>query len=64
MVRRLLLALALGAVVIGALAPVVSAAKPEHFTEPFEDDFVLVAGEVCDFDYGQSYNGTGHRHHL
>ena len=57
MVRRLLLALALGALVIGALAPVASAAKPEHFTETFEDAFVLAAGEVCDFEYGQSYTG-------
>ena len=57
MVRRLLLALALGALVIGALAPVASAAKPEHFTETFEDAFVLAAGEVCDFEYGQSYKG-------
>jgi hypothetical protein len=57
MVRRLLLALALGALVIGALAPVASAAQPEHFTETFEDDFVFAAGEVCDFEYRQSYTG-------
>ena len=57
MVRRLLLALALGALLIGALAPVASAAKPEHFTETFEDEFVVPAGEVCDFEYGQSYTG-------
>ena len=57
MVRRLLLALALGALVIGALAPVASAAKPEHFTETFEDDFVETAGEVCDFEYRQSFTG-------
>ena len=57
MVRRLLLALALGALVIGALAPVASAAKPEHFTETFEDEFVVPAGETCDFDYLQSFTG-------
>ena len=57
MVRRLLLALAVGALVIGALAPVASAAKPEHFTEPFEDEFVAPAGEVCDFEYFQSFTG-------
>ena len=57
MVRRLLLALALGALVIGALAPVASAAKPEHFTETFEDEFVEPAGAVCDFEYLQSFTG-------
>ena len=57
MVRRLLLPLALGALLIGALAPVASAAQPEHFTETFENDFVLAAGVVCDFDYRQSYEG-------
>ena len=57
MVRRLLLALALGALVIGALAPVASAAKPEQFTETFEDEFVFPAGGACDFDYLQSFTG-------
>ena len=58
MVRRLLLALALGALVIGALAPVASAAKPEHFTETFEDEsFTYPAGEVCDFEYRQAFTG-------
>ena len=57
MVRRLLLALALGALATGVLVPVVSAAKPEHFTETFANEFVLPAGEVCDFEYGQSYAG-------
>ena len=57
MVRRLLLALALGALVIGALAPVASAAKPEHFTETFEEEFVEPAGAVCDFEYFQSFTG-------
>ena len=57
MVRRLLLALALGALVIGALAPVASAAKPEHFTETFEEDFVFAADEVCDFEYRQAFTG-------
>ena len=57
MVRRLLLALAFAALVIGALVPVASAAKPEHFTETFEDEFFLPAGETCDFDYLQSFTG-------
>jgi hypothetical protein len=57
MVRRFLLALTLGALATGALAPAVSAAKPEHFTEAFEDDFVFPAGQVCDFEYGQSFTG-------
>jgi hypothetical protein len=57
MVRRVLRALALGALVTGALAPAVSAAKPEHFTETFEDNHVFPAGEVCDFDYEQSFTG-------
>ena len=58
MVRRLLLALALGALVIGALAPVASAAKPEHFTETFEDEFRRApAGVVCDFEYFQGFTG-------
>ena len=57
MVRRLLLALALGALVIGALAPVASAAKPEHFTETFGDESFFPAGDVCDFDYLQSFTG-------
>ena len=57
MVRRLLPTLALGALLIGALAPVASAAKPEHFTESFEDDFVSPAGDPCDFGYGQSFTG-------
>ena len=56
MVRRLLLAIALGALVTGALAPVASAAKPEHFTETFDEDG-FVDPEVCDFVYGQSYTG-------
>ena len=57
MVRRLLLALTLGVLASGVLVPVASAAKPEHFTETFEDDFVFAAGEVCDFEYRQSYTG-------
>jgi hypothetical protein len=57
MFRRPLLALGLGAVLIGALAPVASAAKPEHFTETFEDDFVLPAGDPCNFEYRQSFTG-------
>ena len=58
MVRRHVLAVALGALVIGALAPVASAARPEHFTETFEDDFVFDAGVVCDFEYQQSFTGV------
>ena len=57
MVRRVLRALALGALVTGALAPSVSAAKPEHFTETFEDSRLFPAGEICDFDYEQSFTG-------
>ena len=57
MVRRVVRALALGALVTWALTPAVSAAKPEHFVEPFADDFILPAGEVCDFDYEQSFTG-------
>ena len=57
MVRRLLLALTLGVLTLGAVVPVASAAAPEHFTETFEDDFVLPAGQVCDFNYEQSFTG-------
>ena len=55
--RRLLHALVLGTLLIGALAPAASAAKPEHFTETFEDELLRPAGVVCDFDYLQSYTG-------
>ena len=57
MVRRLLLALTLSALATGVLVPVASAAKPEHFVEPFEDGFVSPAGDICDFEYGQSFTG-------
>jgi len=57
MVRRFLLALTLGALVSGIFVPVAAAARPEHFTETFEDDFTVPAGELCDFEYGQSYIG-------
>jgi len=36
MVRRLLLALSVGTLLTGVLVPVVSAAAPERFTEPFD----------------------------
>jgi hypothetical protein len=58
MVRRLLLALTLGALATWVLAPVAAAAPPERFTESFEGTNFLPAGEVCDFDYSQSFSGT------
>jgi hypothetical protein len=57
-VRRLVLALTLGTVITGVLVPVASAAAPERFTEPFEGEFFAPAGELCDFDYFQSFSGT------
>jgi hypothetical protein len=58
MVRRLLLALTLGALATGVLVPVAAAAAPERFTESFEDSFFVPAGELCDFDYTQAFSGT------
>jgi hypothetical protein len=58
MVRRLLLALTLGALAIGVLVPVAAAAAPERFTDSFEDTFVVPAGELCDFEYSQAFSGT------
>ena len=58
MVRRLLLALTLGALATGVLAPVVAAAAPERFTETFEGTNFIAAGELCDFDYLQTFSGT------
>ena len=60
MVRRLLLALTLGALATGVLVPVAAAAAPERFTESFEDSFVVPAGEICDFEYAQAFSGTDH----
>ena len=60
MVRRLLLALTLGALATGVLVPVAAAAPPERFTESFEDAFVEPAGSLCDFEYAQAFSGTDH----
>ena len=58
MVRRLLLALSVGTLLTGVLVPVASAAKPEHFKEPFDGGTGLIAaGDLCDFDYVQTYVG-------
>ena len=58
MVRRLLLALTLGTLVTGVLAPVAAASAPERFTESFEGSHFIPAGELCDFDYAQTFSGT------
>lgn len=58
MVRRLLLALTLGALATGVLAPVAAAGAPERFTESFEGTNFEPAGELCDFDYSQTFSGT------
>jgi len=58
MVRRLVLALTLGTLATGFLVPVAIAAQPEHFTESFADSFVIPAGELCDFNYSQTFSGT------
>jgi hypothetical protein len=55
-----LLALVLGTVATGVLAPTVAAAAPERFTETFEGEFFAAAGELCDFDYHQVFSGTDH----
>lgn len=58
MVRRRLLALTLGTLATGVLAPVAAAAAPERFTESFEGTVLVPAGELCDFDYSQVFSGT------
>lgn len=58
MVRRLVLALALGALTTGLVAPVAMAAPPERFTDSFEGTNFIPAGELCDFDYLQTFSGT------
>jgi hypothetical protein len=58
MVRRLLLALTLGTLATGVLAPVAAATAPERFTETFEGEHLSPAGELCDFDYLQVFSGT------
>lgn len=60
MVRRLLLALTVGALASGFLVPVAAAAAPERFTETFEGSVVEPAGALCDFEYAQVYSGTDH----
>ena len=58
MVRRLVLALAMGALATGYLAPVAMAAPPERFTDTFEGTNSIPEGELCDFDYEQVFSGT------
>jgi hypothetical protein len=58
MIRRLLLALTLGALAAGFIAPVAKAAPPERFTESFEGTVVVPEGELCDFEYSQTFSGT------
>lgn len=58
LVRRLLLALTMGALATGVLAPVAAAGAPERFTESFEGTNFAPAGELCDFDYMQTFSGT------
>ena len=60
MVRRLLLALALGLLATGYLAPAAMAAPPERFTETFEGTNSIPEGQLCDFDYAQVFSGTDH----
>jgi hypothetical protein len=58
MFRRLLLALALAALATGSVVPIAAAAAPERFTESFEGTFVVPDGELCDFEYSQTFSGT------
>ncbi len=58
MVRRLLLALTMGALATGVLAQVALAGAPERFTETFEGTNFIPEGELCDFDYSQTFSGT------
>jgi hypothetical protein len=58
LVRRLLLALTMGALATWVLAPVAAAGAPERFTESFEGSRFLPEGELCDFDYSQTFSGT------
>lgn len=60
MVRRFVLALTLGALATGIFVPAAAAAAPERFTEVFEGDFDFPAGELCDFDYLQTFTGVDH----
>jgi hypothetical protein len=56
-VRRFLLALSVGTLLTGVLAPVVSAARPDHFKEAFDGSHSFLPGELCDFNYDQSFVG-------
>jgi hypothetical protein len=58
MVRRLVLALTLGALATGVVVPVAAAAAPERFTETFEGTEIFPAGELCDFEYAQTFSAT------
>jgi hypothetical protein len=58
MVRRSMLALAIAALATGVLVPVAAAAPPEHFTESFEGSDLVPAGELCDFNYLQTFSVT------
>jgi hypothetical protein len=58
MIRRRLLAITLGALATGVLAPVAAAGAPERFTETFEGTNFIPADELCDFDYLQTFSGT------
>ena len=60
MVRRTLLALTLGALAAAVLAPIAAAGAPERFTESFEGTVSIPEGELCDFDYAQTFSGTDH----
>jgi hypothetical protein len=56
MVRRFLVALALGATVTAFVVPVASATPPG--AEPFSGSWLLHAGQMCDFEYLQEFSGT------
>ena len=58
MKRRALIALALGLLTIVVFVPAASAAAPEVFKESFEGGRSFAAGDLCDFEYVQTYVGT------
>jgi hypothetical protein len=58
MIRRLLLALAIAALATAFLVPVAAAAPPTRFTEHFEGTFVFPEGDLCDFEYSQTFSAT------
>ena len=58
MVSRLLRALMFGTLATGVLVPTAAAAAPDVFKEAFEGGRSFPAGDLCDFDYDQTYVGV------